>query len=62
MVKIMSEKKVVHEMELDEMKAIITVFEDQVCIELIDPSKELTCVNYFNLNVARKLGKLLSSL
>jgi hypothetical protein len=59
----MSEKKIVHELELEEdMKAIITVFGETVCVELVDPSKELTCVNYFKLDVARKLGKLLSSL
>jgi hypothetical protein len=59
----MSKKKIVHELELEKnLKAIITVFEDQVCVELIDPSKELTCVNYFSLNNAKKLGQLLSSL
>ncbi|MFX1518746.1 MAG: hypothetical protein ACFFCD_02330 [Promethearchaeota archaeon] len=59
----MSEKKIVHELELEKgMKAIITVIGETVCVELVDPSKELTCVNYFKLDAAKKLGKLLSSL
>jgi len=59
----MSEKKVVREVELDkDMKAIVTVFEDQVCIEVVDCNKELTCVNYFKIDAAKKLGTLLSSL
>jgi len=59
----MSEKKIVHELELEkDMKVIVTVFGETVCIELVDPGKELTCVNYFTLDAAKKLGELLSSL
>ncbi len=60
----MSEKKVEREMELDEeMKAIVTIFGEQVCLELVDCNKDLTCVTYFkSKNAAKKLGELLSSL
>ncbi len=59
----MSEKKIVHELELEkDMKVIVTVFRETVCVELVDPIKELTCVNYFKLDAAKKLGELLSSL